>query len=324
MNQNKKFLNVPDINSIKDLIDMANSGFFYKNINNILLWEISPYLKMLNNLVGMHSLKKSLMYQILYYLQGMQSNDSNEYMHSIILGPPGCGKTTVGRILAYIYRSMNLFSHTKLPCEFIQARRDDFIAEYLGQTSVKTYNFLNSCIGSILFIDEAYSLGDGDKKDSFSKEAIDTLNLFLSTHSKNFCCIIAGYESDIKRCFLDVNPGMESRFPWVHRIDNYTTQDLVDIFLNRIEYIEWRISIENLDIVLKFNENIDLFENKGRDVLNFVTRCKMIHSKRVFGQNYKNKYIITKDDFINAIDMFRKSRIEPVYNRRCGYETMYS
>ena len=50
----------------------------------------------------------------------------------------------------------------------------------------------------------------------------------------------------------------------------------------------------------------------------------MIHSKRVFGQNYKNKYIITKDDFINAIDMFRKSRIEPVYNRRCGYETMYS
>ena len=79
------------------------------------------------------------------------------------------------------------------------AKREDFVGEYLGQTAIKTKKLLKSCLGGVLFIDEAYALGPGQKdRDSFSKEAIDTLNAFLSENKDNFCCIIAGYENDIK------------------------------------------------------------------------------------------------------------------------------
>ena len=86
---------------------------------------------------------------------------------------------------------------------FTIAKREDFIAQYLGQTAIKTRALLESCIGGILFIDEVYSLGPGQKdKDSFSKEAIDTLNVFLSEHKDNFCCIIAGYEKRYREMFF--------------------------------------------------------------------------------------------------------------------------
>jgi stage V sporulation protein K len=322
----KRFLfqDIPEIKTLKDLIDIGNTGKFYKNINNMMLWDITPYLEMLNNLIGMKSLKNSMLYQILYYLQGMQGlNEEGEFMHTIILGTPGTGKTSVAKIIGLIYKSMDLFAHTGLNCKFIQARRDNFIAEYLGQTAKKTHDFLVTCLGSVLFIDEAYCMGDGHKKDSFSKEALDTLNLFLSTHSRNFCCIIAGYEDDIKTCFLSVNSGLESRFPWVHKIDEYTPENLVDIFLQMLLSIEWKITVEKEDLIKFFNDNLDIFENKGRDILNFITKCKMVHSRRVFGQQISKKYVLSIDDLKNAATMVKTNKIcQP--DKISMYSTIYS
>ena len=83
------------------------------------------------------------------------------------------------------------------------AHRDDFIAGYLGQTAIKTTKLLNSCLGGVLFIDEVYALGSGQEdKDSFSKEAIDTITGFLSDHKNDCCVIIAGYEKEIEDCFF--------------------------------------------------------------------------------------------------------------------------
>ena len=318
------FQDIPEIKTLKDLIDVGNTGKFYKNINNMMLWDITPYLEMLDSLIGMESLKISMLYQILYYLQGMQGlNKEGEFMHTIILGNPGTGKTSVAKIIGLIYKAMDLFAHTGVYCKFIQARRDNFIAEYLGQTAKKTHDFLVSCIGSVLFIDEAYCMGDGNKKDSFAKEALDTLNLFLSTHSRNFCCIIAGYEDDIKTCFLSVNSGLESRFPWIHKIDNYTTENLVDIFLQMLLSIEWKIIVDREELIKIFNNNLDIFENKGRDILNFITKCKMVHSKRVFGQQISKKYILSNDDLTQAAAMVRKNKLGS-NDKLSLYSTIYS
>ncbi len=319
------FENIPPIASLADLVTAGKSGKFYKNINNLMLWDIFPHVENLNNLIGMEKLKNSVLYQILYYLQGMQGqNKEGEYMHTIILGPPGTGKTSVARLIGQIYKSMDLFAHTRLPCKFVQANRTNFVAEYLGQTSKKTNEFLLNCLGGILFIDEVYSLGDGNKKDTFSKEAIDTLNEFLSLHSRNFCCIIAGYEEDIKNCFLSVNSGLESRFAWVHRIDEYTTENIVDIFLKMIKEINWVTNIPKSFLIGFFKTNEDIFENKGRDISNFITKCKMVHSKRIFGQSASavNKFNLTIEDVENAVTMTRSYKLSA--STKELYKHMYS
>ena len=116
----------PPIISIKDLIKIGKGTIFYKNINTIMIWRLTPYLEELDNLIGMESLKESIFYQILYYIQGMhQRNKSDEYLHTILMGPPGTGKTTVAHIIAKIYQAMDILSaegHFKI------AHRDDFIA----------------------------------------------------------------------------------------------------------------------------------------------------------------------------------------------------
>ena len=119
-----------------------------------------------------------------------------------------------------------------------------------------------------------------------------------------------------------MNAGLESRFPWVHRIDDYTTENLVDIFLQMLTSINWKINVGKEELIKMFNENIDLFENKGRDILNFITKCKMVHSKRVFGKNNNIKYILTVDDIKQSFIFVKKNKIAD--NKINLYSTMYS
>jgi SpoVK/Ycf46/Vps4 family AAA+-type ATPase len=177
--------NAPPLNSLPDLVKLSQSIILYKNIDSIMLWRLSPYITELNNLIGMTSLKETIFDQILYYLQGMHlRNDSQEYLHTMIFGSPGCGKTTVAKIIGKIYQSLGILSRNG---NFKIAYRDDFIAGYLGQTAIKTKKLLNSCIGGVLFIDEVYALAPRDNdKDSFSKEALDILTAFLSEHKNDF------------------------------------------------------------------------------------------------------------------------------------------
>ena len=198
----------PPLKNLSQLIELSHSIKFYNNIDMLILWRISPYLEQLNSLIGMTELKETIFAQILYYLQGLHvRNAAEEYLHTMIYGPPGCGKTTVAKIIGKIYQSLGILSkHGK----FRIAYRDDFIAGYLGQTANKTQKLLKSCLGGVLFIDEIYSLAPKDTdRDSFAKEALDTLTSFLSEHKNDFCCIGAGYEDDIENCFFAMNQGLK-------------------------------------------------------------------------------------------------------------------
>jgi len=297
--------NSPPIKSLSDLIKIGSDVRLYKNIDGIMLWKLNPYLKQLHNMIGMESLKDSVFCQVLYYIQGLHlRNTENEYLHTMIYGDPGCGKTTVAKIIGKIYSSLGILSKRG---KFKIAYRDDFIAGYLGQTSIKTKKMLKSSLGGVLFIDEVYSLAPRDSdRDSFSKEALDTLTAFLSDHKNDFCCIGAGYEREIESCFFSMNKGLKRRFPWVHRIDKYNSREMSLIFVKMLNESKWEtnVNIKCIEEIIESNKN--MFVNTAGDIETFLSKCKIVHAKRVIGLDKKRKFILSKDDLLNSINMVKK------------------
>ena len=196
----------------------------------------------------------------------MEVKNKYDMLHTIIEGPPGVGKTQLGKILAKIYLSLGIIQSNK----FRIATRKDFIGEYLGHTAIKTQKVIDSCMGGVLFIDEAYSLGNGDsKKDTFSKECIDTLNQNLSENKGKFVCIIAGYKENLEHDFFSVNPGLQRRFPFRYSIEKYTSKELIEIFINKVSDIEWSLNEDCLQWLSKSNfidDKMDKFKNFGGDI----------------------------------------------------------
>ena len=161
----------------------------------------------------------------------------------------------------------------------------------------------------MLFIDELYALGPGkDDKDSFSKDALDTLTAFLSEHKNDFCCIAAGYEEDIKNCFFSMNKGLERRFPWMHTIEEYSPEELTQIAMKMINEMKWEISATIPHITEIIDKNKELFKNAGGDIETFISKCKMVHAKRVFNLDKRHKVILSVDDLQEGLKMMKKYR----------------
>lgn len=319
-----KFSNVPPINTLSDLLKVANSFKFYKNLDTILLWKISPILEKIDNMVGMEKLKKSLLYQILYYLQGMHipkkvdpevaKLENGEFLHTLLLGKPGTGKTTIAKLIGELYKALSILSPNG---EFKQATRADLIGKYLGSTAIKTKALLKSCLGGVLLIDEIYSLSGGNiEKDSFSKECIDTITAFLSEHKSNFCLIACGYEDEVEKCFLSMNPGLRRRFSWKHIIENYSTKDLCKIFSKKVDAIGWSSIVSDQFLENIINKNSSLFLDAGGSIELFLTKCKIAHSRRVFGRDIVEKFILTEVDMkegISLMESTEKKEDKPPY-----------
>ena len=260
-------------------------------------------------------LKKNQTDQLVYEIK-VEKLDIDDYYgfeidgnHRFLLGDfTVTHNTNVARIIGKLYQEMGILSFNS---PFKIAYRDDFIAEYVGQTAVKTRKLLDSCIGGVLFVDEVYSLGSGfNDKDPFSKEAIEVLTAFLSENKKNFCFIGAGYEDDINRCFFSKNKGLERRFQWIHKIEEYTVQEIVDIMLKMIEEMNWKIEVNKENLIDMIKKEKHLFKCAGGDLEILLSKSKMVHAKRVFSLDKDKMFIFTKIDVEQGLKLMNENKLK--------------
>jgi SpoVK/Ycf46/Vps4 family AAA+-type ATPase len=252
-------------------------------------------------MIGMKQLKEDIINQLLFYIQKLHSKKTgNDFMHTVIYGPPGTGKTEVAKIIGAIFSKLGILTKGT----FKKVTRSDLIAGYLGQTALKTRDVIKECLGGVLFIDEAYALGNEEKRDSFSKECIDTLCEAASDNKDNLMIIIAGYEEELNNCFFSYNPGLQSRFTWRFKTNEYTGLDLYNIFLKKVQDGEWSLA-ENSDINEKwFEKNKDKFKGFGRDIETLFAKTKIAHSRRVFCLEEGKKKKITLQDLDKGLEVF--------------------
>jgi SpoVK/Ycf46/Vps4 family AAA+-type ATPase len=292
------------INLIYDLINKPCPPKKLKKKLPIKLYkliDILESLEKLNNLVGLTTLKDQILEQLLYFVQG---NYDEIMLHTVIEGPPGTGKTTVANIMSEIYSGIGILKKNK--CTVV--KRDDLIGQYLGETTLKTMETLNYCKNGVMLIDEAYSLGSVDNRDSFAKEAIDCINQFLTENVNSLICIIAGYKEELNMCFFSQNKGLRRRFPWTFTIENFSKEELAQIFIDKVNNSDYYELDESLDKnYLMSKIKLEYFFGNAGDIDNIISRAKIINSRLNFCKD--NDYILTKVIIDEAFEKFYSTRI---------------
>ena len=190
--------------------------------------DYTECLKKLDGLVGLGGVKKEISNLAAYLNLQIKRGETNTFQgkHYVFTGNPGTGKTTVARIMADVFKTLGVVSRGQL----VEADRAKLVAGYSGQTAIKTNQLVDQAMGGVLFIDEAYTLKSNDG-DSFGAEAIDTLLKRLEDDRGKFICIVAGY-TDQMHDFIDTNPGLKSRFTQTIHFEDYTPDELTQIFIN--------------------------------------------------------------------------------------------
>jgi len=257
--------------------------------NKNLISDYSPpSMKELNNLVGLKKVKK-LIKEYISYLKVQELREKYKLknqsvvMHMIFKGNPGTGKTTVARIIGKIFNEIGFLEQG----EMIEAERADLVGEYIGHTAQKTKKLVEKAIGGVLFIDEAYALARGGKRD-FGKEAIDTLVKAMEDHRENLIIILAGYNREME-FFLEQNPGLRSRISIHLNFPDYSVEQLVkisELMYKEREYILSENSKHYIHrIIGEIKEKEEKNSGNARTVRNLVEKSIRKHARRIVKKN---------------------------------------
>lgn len=245
----------------------ASGGEKKESIDEMLA-ELNSYIGLENVKRQVTSLVKTARIDKLRREKGVQVANAGT-MHMVFTGNPGTGKTTVARLIGKIYHSLGLISKSTVT----ETGRADLVGTYVGTTAVKTTDIVNSAMGGVLFIDEAYQLMDKKDSGGFGAEAIDTLVALLENHKSDFVCIVAGYTKEMED-FLDQNPGLKSRFPTTIEFEDYTLDELCQIFeltVSQKGFVATQAAIEAARAYIATCYQSKDFGN-GRGVRNIVER----------------------------------------------------
>jgi SpoVK/Ycf46/Vps4 family AAA+-type ATPase len=299
-----KYNNIPTIKDLIVMIDDYLHSEISKKTKRRLparfhkLPNIIDDLCELDSLIGLDLLKQQLLDQILFFVK---ETDDSVMMHTVIYGPPGTGKTTVARLMSKIYSGLGILKKNK----FKEIKREDLIGQYLGETTIKTGEALDACKNGVMFIDEAYSLGSDSSGDSYAKEAIDAINQYLTEHSKDLICIIAGYQFELEQCFFSKNPGLKRRFPWTFSIEQFKPEQLLDVLKLKIKNSDWDYEGNYDDVFEKLKKNQYYFSGNGGDIENILSKAKIINNRKNFLSDDKT---LREADILDAMDQHLHTR----------------
>ena len=318
----KKLVIDTEIKTLKDLLDIVRDHPYSPDVEANLdlkaLNNIRTELEQIDQMVGMTTFKESLLDQLLYFMQGLHLNREQDFKHLVIYGPPGTGKSQVAKWIGLMYSKMGILKNGV----FKKVTRNDLVAGFLGQTAIKTQKVIQECLGGCLFIDEVYSLGcgygggvggggveGGGGGDSYSKECIDTLCEALSDYKDDLMVIVAGYEADVKESFFKVNQGLPSRFIWRFTVEEYTADELRQIFLQKVEFNGWSLEDQDGACLTKwFVDKKVHFTHFGRDMELLFTYTKIGHGRRVYGKESELRRKLTMADLELGFQKFLKNR----------------
>ena len=247
--------------------------------------SLEELLEELNTFVGLNKVKQS-MKDFIDYLSFIHDRkklglktQGNLSIHCVFLGNPGTGKTTVARLLGKIFKAMGILKNGHV----IEVDRSGLVGQYVGETALKTEKVISEAIGGLLFIDEAYTLIKQGSQQDFGREALDILLKRMEDKAGEFVVITAGYPEEMIS-FINSNPGMKSRFSHFFTFEDYSPEELVEIFKLTSEKEEYTIQKEALEILKK--ELVRLYRKRdktfgnARLVRNLFIEAKIQLSKR--------------------------------------------
>ena len=262
--------------------------------------EIEAVKAEMDNIVGLTEVKKYVLGLEEYYAvmkrrqeEGLKTSEVNKHM--IFTGNPGTGKTTIARIISRYLKAMGVLSGGQL----VEVTRADLVGRYVGHTAPLTTKVIESALGGVLFIDEAYSLYRG-KDDTFGLEAIDTLVKGIEDHRDDLIVILAGYSTEMEE-FLTANSGLKSRFPNIINFPDYTGEELLGISKITAKSKGYVID-EGVELALKtYYNTIQATRAKdagnGRLVRNKIEEAIINQSKRLVVEKDADMSLLTSADF---------------------------
>lgn len=228
---------------------------------------------------------------------GLPTTDMS--LHLVFTGNPGTGKTMMARMMARIYRSLDILSRGQL----VEVDRSGLVAGYVGQTALKTQKVIEKAMGGVLFIDEAYAL-NGRSENDFGQEAIDTVLKAMEDHRDDLVVIVAGY-TDLMDKFIHSNPGLESRFNRFLLFEDYTADEMVQIFDMQCKKGCYRLTEDARPLVRDYiaEESADDSFGNARGVRNLFEHILVAQNNRLAAMENVTREdltVITADDVLRA------------------------
>ena len=278
----------------KAFIDLDRFGFLVP-VGSTLL-NIGESEKKLNHLIGLSGVKENVQKIKAYAAANKGSKNLN--VHMCFLGNPGTGKTEVARYIAGILYENRILPENKV----VEVDRSGLVSQYFGATAEKTSQVIAKAMGGVLFIDEAYALGNNSDAGlmDYGKEAIDTLVKAMEDHRGEFCVIFAGYKNEMEK-MLSVNPGLRSRIQFVLDFPNYSRDELksiADLMLKGRGYSICDTAMDRMLDITDIKRKEANFAN-AREIRNILDQVIMCQNLRCLDSQDKeigladvNKYIL--------------------------------
>jgi SpoVK/Ycf46/Vps4 family AAA+-type ATPase len=320
--QSTKKLTKKDLMSIteKDIVNLKQSKQNALPSIPIDYELLKRAMSELESLLGMENVKKQIKETVdivKYYRENGKNVLSSFYLHTVFVGNPGTGKTTVARILTKLYKALGILERGHI----VETDRQGLVAGFVGQTAIKTTERINEAIGGVLFIDEAYALSNfNGLQGDYGNEAIQTLLKKMEDERGKFFVFAAGYPENMDN-FLKANPGLSSRFDKVLRFEDYSVDELAQIAQKMLNDEGYILPIKSKELLTNYCEDLYLKRDKyfgnARTIRKFITEVAKFQNLRVASISLEMRTEkLLKSILPEDISLAMPTQEEVIYRRR--------